>query len=93
MPKKVKQVKDKEGVIFTILLDPKISKKKRNRPSTQYVKSLIENKLKSRNVYPINNIVGFPGDIDNISYFISGIILSYLDSYSIENQVDTIYNI
>jgi len=90
MPKKVKQVKDKEGVIFTILLDPKISKKKRNRPSTQYVKSLIENKLKSRNVYPINNIVGFTGDIDNISFFISGIILSYLDSYSIENQVDII---
>lgn len=90
MPKKVKQVKDKEGVIFTILLDPKISKKKRNRPSTQYVKSLIENKLKSRNVYPINNIVGFTGDIDNISYFISGIILSYLDSYSLENQVDII---
>ena len=48
MPKKVKQVKDKEGVIFTILLDPKISKKKRNRPSTQYVKSLIENKLKDK---------------------------------------------
>jgi hypothetical protein len=90
MPKKVKQVKDKEGVIFVIELDPKISKKKRNRPSTQFVKSFIEYKLQTRNVYPINNRVGFTGDISSISYFISGIIESYLDSYLIENQLDII---
>lgn len=48
MPKKVKQVKDKEGVIFVLQLDPKIPKKKRNRPSTKYVKSFIEYKLKKK---------------------------------------------
>ena len=44
----MKKVKDKEGVIFVIELDPKISKKKRNRPSTQFVKSFIEYKLESK---------------------------------------------
>ena len=53
----------------------------------------IEYKLESRNVYPTNNRVGFTGDISSISYFISGIIESYIDSYLIENQVDTIHNI
>ena len=61
--------------------------------NTQFVKSFIEYKLESRNVYPTNNRVGFTGDISSISYFISGIIESYIDSYLIENQVDTIYNI
>ena len=54
----MKKVKDKEGVIFVIELDPKISKKKRDRRSTQYVKSFIEYNLESRNVYPTNIGVG-----------------------------------
>ena len=90
MPKKVKQVKDKEGVIFVIELDPKISKKKRNRPSTRFVKSFIEYKLESRNVYPTNNRVGFTGDIESVSFYISSLIELYLEKYSIDNQLDII---
>lgn len=89
----MKKVKDKEGVIFEIVLDPKIKSKSRKKDSVLFVKRIIEEKLKSKNVFPENNKIGFHGEIDHISYFISGIIESYIDSYLIENQVDTIYNI
>ena len=90
MNPKIKQVKDKEGVVFIIVLDPKVRKKTRERDSNVFVKSVIEGKLKSNNVYPINNIVGFTGSIDSVSFYISSIIESYLDYYVIENQLDII---
>jgi hypothetical protein len=85
----MKKVKDKEGVIFLVELDPKIKSKSRKKESVVFVKRVIEEKLKSRNVYPENNKVGFQGEIDHISYFIAGLIETYL----IENQVYIINNI
>ena len=85
----MKKVKDKEGVIFLIVLDPKVKPKSRKKDSVLFVKKVIEEKLKSRNVFPENNKIGFHGEIDHISYFIAGLI----ESYQLENQVDTIYNI
>jgi len=79
----MRKVKDKEGVIFEVLSDAKVKAKSRKRHSVQFVKSIIKAKLISHNVYPENNIVGFQGDIENISYFIAGLI----DSYSVENQL------
>ena len=63
----MRKVKDKEGVIFQVVLDPKIKSKSRKKDSVLFVKKVIEDKLKSRNVYPENNKVGFHGDIDHIS--------------------------
>lgn len=90
MRQKIKKVKDKEGVVFVVAHNPKISKKSRERNSNLFVKSVIEGKLKSNNVYPINNIVGFTGSIDSVSFYISSIIESYLDYYVIENQLNII---
>ncbi len=86
--KKVKQVKDKEGVIFNIVLDPKITNETRERNSNRFVKKLLESKLKVNNVFPINNRVGFTGDIDSVSFFISGIIETYIDEQILDNQLD-----
>ena len=91
MNPKIKQVKDKEGVVFIIVLDPKVRKKTRKRDSNVFVKSLIEEKLKSNNVFPINNRVGFTGDIESVSFYISSLIELYLEKYSIDNQLDIIY--
>ena len=78
----MRKVKDKEGVVFEVVLDPKIKSKSRKKDSVLFVKKTIEEKLKSRNVYPENNKVGFHGEIEHLSYFIAGII----DSYLLENQ-------
>ena len=85
----MRKVKDKEGVVFEVVLDPKIKSKSRKKDSVLFVKKTIEEKLKSRNVYPENNKVGFNGEIEHLSYFIAGII----DSYLLENQYYIIYNI
>lgn len=85
----MRKVKDKEGVIFEIVLDPKIKSKSRKKESVLFVKKVIEEKLNKRNVYPENNKVGFHGEIEHISYFIAGII----ESYNIENQYYIINNI
>jgi hypothetical protein len=90
MNPKIKQVKDKEGVVFIIVLDPKVRKKTRKRDSNVFVKSLIEEKLKSNNVFPINNRVGFTGDIESVSFYISSLIELYLEKYIIDNQLDII---
>lgn len=81
---KLKKIKDKEGIIFLIALDPEVKPKSREKESVQFVKKIIENKLKSKNVYPENNKIGFHGDLDHISFFIGGLI----DCYIIENQLD-----
>lgn len=86
--KKIKVVKDKEGVVFVIVLNPKITKKDRNIEPVKYVKSIIEDKLKSNGVYPENNQVGFKGHIDSISYFVGGIITSYIDLQINDNNFD-----
>jgi|GEM_PF-2741081 len=78
----MRKVKDKEGVVFEVVLDPKIKSKSRKKDSVLFVKKTIEEKLKSRNVYPENNKVGFHGEIEHLSYFIAGII----DSYLLENK-------
>lgn len=74
---KIKVVKDKEGVVFVVVADPKITKKDRKLESVKYVKSIIEDNLKSNSVYPQNNQVGFRGDIDSVSYFMASIIESF----------------
>ncbi len=90
MNKKIRQVKDKEGVVFLIQLDTTISKKDKKRPSVYFVKNFIEEKLKSNNVYPLNNRIGFNGEIEPLSYFIAGLIETYMNTYFIENQLDII---
>ena len=42
---KMKKVKDKVGVIFEVVLDPKVKSKSRKRQSVQFVKSIIKDKL------------------------------------------------
>lgn len=78
---KIKVVKDKEGVVFVVVADPKITKKDRKLESVKYVKSIIEDNLKSNSVYPQNNQVGFRGDIDSVSYFMASIIESFVSHY------------
>jgi hypothetical protein len=90
MNPKIKQVKDKEGVVFIIVIDPKVRKKTRKRDSNVFVKSMIEEKLKSNNVFPINNKVGFTGDIESVSFYISSLIELYLEKYCVDNQLDII---
>ena len=90
MNPKIKQVKDKEGVVFILVLDPKFRKNTRKRDSNVFVKSMIEEKLKSNNVFPINNRVGFTGDIESVSFYISSLIELYLEKYSVDNQLDII---
>lgn len=79
--KKIKVVKDKEGVVFVVVADPKITKKDRKLESVKYVRSIIEDNLKSNSVYPQNNQVGFRGDIDSVSYFMASIIESFVSLY------------
>jgi hypothetical protein len=55
-----------------------------------FVKNFIEEKLKSNNVYPLNNRIGFNGEIEPLSYFIAGLIETYMNTYFIENQLDII---
>lgn len=82
----MKKIKDKEGVIFVIVPDPKISSELRNSSHNLFVKMFIESELKRNKVYPVNNKIGYSGDIESVSYFISTIVKSYLDSYLIDNQ-------
>lgn len=90
MKQKIKQVKDKEGVVFVLSLDSKVSKKSQERNTNLFVKSVIEEKLNTYNVYPTNNKVGFTGDIDSVSFYFSSMIDAYLEFYFIENQLDII---
>ena len=78
MNRKVKKVKDKEGIIFMLLTDNKVEDSVRNRKSSKYVQNFIRNELDKRNVFPLNNVVGFNGEIETISYFISCFIESYI---------------
>ncbi len=82
----MKQIKDKEGVVFVIITDPNITSELRNSPHNIFVKSIIENELKDNMVYPENNKIGYMGDIESVTYFISTIVKSYLDIYLIDNQ-------
>ena len=82
----MKQIKDKEGVVFVIVPDPNITSELRNSSHNLFVKSIIENKLNVHNVHPENNIIGYSGNIESVSYFISSIVKSYLDMYLIDNQ-------
>jgi hypothetical protein len=82
----MKKVKDKEGVVFEIVPDPQITLELRSTSHNLFVKSIIENDLKKNKVYPLNNKIGYSGDIESVSYFISSIVKSYLDIYLIDNQ-------
>lgn len=82
----MKQIKDKEGVVFVIVPDPNITSELRNSSHNLFVKSIIENKLNVHKVHPENNIIGYSGNIESVSYFISSIVKSYLDMYLIDNQ-------
>ena len=88
----MKQIKDKEGVVFVIVPHPNITEELRNSPHNIFVKSIIENKLKDNMVYPENNKIGYMGDIESVTYFISTIVKSYLDIYLIDNQYGIKYN-
>lgn len=85
----MKKVKDKEGILFQIIIDPKITPKSREKDSVQYVKKFFEEKLITNNVYPENNKIGFQGDINQVSYFIANLI----ESYIFESQSNIINNI
>lgn len=86
----MRKIKDKEGVIFQIELDPNVSPKSRQRSSILFIKSMIENRLKSRNVFPSNNKIGFHGDIEHLSYFFGQICDLYVNHLLIDNQIDTL---
>lgn len=86
----MRKIKDKEGVIFQIELDPNVSPKSRQKSSVLFIKSMIENRLKSRNVFPSNNKVGFHGDIEHLSYFFGQICDLYVNHLLIDNQFDTL---
>jgi hypothetical protein len=76
--KKIKIVKDKEGVVFVLVPNPNITEEDRKIDSVTYVKSFIERQLASNYVFPQNNKVGFKGSIDTVSYFLAGLIESYV---------------
>lgn len=78
MNRKVKKVKDKEGIVFMLLADNKVEDSVRNRKSSKYVQNFIMKQLDKRNVFPVNNMVGFNGEIETVSYFISCLIESYM---------------
>ena len=82
----MKQIKDKEGVVFVIVPDPQITLELRNSSHNLFVRRIIESELKRNKVHPENNKIGYSGDIESISYFISSIVKSYLDTYIIDNQ-------
>ncbi len=86
--KKIKIVKDKEGVVFVLVQNPNITEEDRKIDSVTYVKSFIETQLASNNVFPQNNKVGFKGSIDTVSYFLAGLIESYLNLQYGENDFD-----
>ena len=77
--KKIKVVKDKEGVVFVLVPNPNITEEDRKIDSVTYVKSFIERQLESNYVFPQNNKVGFKGSIDTVSYFLAGLIVSYVN--------------
>ncbi len=86
--KKIKIVKDKEGVVFVLVQNPNITEEDRKIDSVTYVKSFIERQLASNYVFPQNNKVGFKGSIDTVSYFLAGLIESYLNLQYGENDFD-----
>lgn len=82
----MKKIKDKEGIVFVLVNDPKVTIESRSSSHNQFVKKIIENELKSRDVYPQNNKIGYTGDIESVSFFISSIVKSYLDYYLISHK-------
>ncbi len=86
----MKRVKDKEGVVFEIGMDTKVHSMSRQKDSVLFIKSMIENKLKSYNVFPENNKVGFHGEVDHISYFLGQVCDSYVDYLIVTNQIDVL---
>jgi len=85
MDKKIKKVKDKEGVVF-LLQTYEIEPDKLDRDSSLYVRSFIEKELMRRNVFPINDRVGFSGDIKTLSFFISTIIEGFIKNNTLFNK-------
>jgi hypothetical protein len=82
---KVKIIKDKEGVLFDLQIDPKVSYDARNKNSSLFARSIIIKKLNERNVYPENNKVGFIGEIESVSHFIGYLIDAYIKKYHNNN--------
>lgn len=82
----MKQIKDKEGVVFVIVTDPTITREDRLTDHNLFVKRILEHNLKVNNVNPSNNKIGYSGDIESVSYYISTIVKSYLDFYLTDNQ-------
>ena len=86
----MRKIKDKEGVLFEIGMDTKVHPISRQKDSVLFIKSMIENKLKSYNVFPENNKVGFHGEVDHISYFLGQVCESYVDYLIMTNQIDVL---
>jgi hypothetical protein len=86
----MRKIKDKEGVVFEIGLDRKVDPKSRQKESVLFIKSIIENRLKSYNVYPENNKVGFHGEVEHISYFLGHVCESYVEYLIMTNQIDVL---
>lgn len=70
----MRNIKDKEGVIFKIVNSPNVEAHMRQKKSIQFIIEHIENQLKFNNVNPINNQVGFHGDKDALAYYLGGLI-------------------
>lgn len=86
----MRKIKDKEGVVFEIVMDTKVHPISRQKDSVLFIKSMIENKLKSYNVFPENNKVGFHGEVDHLSYFMGQVCDSYVDYLIMTNQIDVL---
>lgn len=80
MTKTLKKVKDKEGVIFKIVKDSKLTDKDRKKPSVLYLERHFKKLLTMNSVE--SDIIGFSGEITHLCQFLS----YFFDQYHIDTQ-------
>jgi hypothetical protein len=78
----MRNIKDKEGVVFSVVNDPKVESHMRNRDSVKFMIDHIQDQLHFYNVNPINGKVGFHGDIDALAYYFAGLIDLFYQCYN-----------
>lgn len=78
----MRNIKDKEGVVFTVVKDPNVTPHLRKKESVKFITEHIMVQLKDYGVNPINNKVGFHGDIEALAYYLGGLIDTFNETYS-----------
>lgn len=83
----MRNIKNKEGVVFTVVKDPNVAPQMREKESVKFITEHILVQLNHYGVNPINNKIGFHGDKEALAYYLGGLIDTFNETYSTVKQI------